>query len=55
MGKDYWISWFGNRSLDELYEIKENEWDSLSEEKRNGLLKAIARKENEQANSEVQD
>lgn len=46
MGRDYWISWFGGKELDELYAIKETEWANLSEQKREALLKAIEVKEN---------
>ena len=45
MGDMFIISWFERKSLDELYEIKEKEWDKMSEQKRECLLKAIANKE----------
>lgn len=45
MGFNNVFSWFERKSLDELYEIKEKEWDKLNEQKRECLLKAIAKKE----------
>lgn len=45
MGDMFIISWFERKSLDELYEIKEKEWDKLNEQKRCELLEAIAKKE----------
>lgn len=45
MGFNNVFSWFERKSLDELYEIKEKEWDKMSEQKRCELLEAIAKKE----------
>lgn len=45
MGFNTVFAWFERKSLDELYEIKEKEWDKLNEQKRECLLKAIAKKE----------
>lgn len=45
MGEKFPLAWFERKSLDELYEIKEKEWDKMSEQKRCELLEAIAKKE----------
>ena len=45
MGERLGLSWFARKSLDELYEIKEKEWNKMSEEARKELLEAIALKE----------
>lgn len=45
MGKDYWISWFGARSLEVLYCIKEHDYDTLTQEQRAALDYAIRTKE----------
>lgn len=45
MGDRYFLAWFGGKKLDELYAIKEKEWDSLTEEQREELDKVIALKE----------
>ena len=44
-GRQIFLSWFGGKKLDELYAIKEKEWDSLTEEQREELDKVIALKE----------
>lgn len=47
MGEMFWISWF-RKSVEELKEIKENEWENLSKKEQEQLEKLIAKKTNEQ-------
>lgn len=47
MGMSFALQWFGNRSLDELYQIKEKEWDKLKPVERLGLENRIKQLENE--------
>ena len=45
MGEIFWLSWFERKSLDELYAFKEEKWDTLSDNQKKDLEKAIALKE----------
>lgn len=46
MGESFWFQWFG-KTLDELYTIKETQWNELTDEQKVALDKLIAKKENE--------